>query len=128
MSSEPTTNCPKCDAPVKTGKAFCSNCGTQLDVTEPDRREPAAPEFGATIVVPPPRQPGAASAPHIAPPVEAAPRVAAQPRPSERVPASANQHVPAPARRSFPWGKVALFAVIILLFCVIILLASWLLD
>ena len=103
------TTCPKCGAHVKEGKAFCSNCGAQLDAPEPVRVEPTAPEFKETILAPP-------SPPSVVYAVRAS-----RPRSLERKPAS-------PVRRGFPWGRVARFASVVALLVGLFVFVLWLLD
>ena len=59
-------NCPKCGTAVREEKAFCHKCGSPMDAAKAERETPL-PDFGATIVVPPPR-PAASPPPQAAPP------------------------------------------------------------
>ncbi len=48
-------NCPKCGTAVREEKAFCHNCGSPMDAAKAQRETPL-PDFGRTIIEPPPRR------------------------------------------------------------------------
>ena len=52
-------NCPKCGTAVRDEKAFCHNCGSPMDAAKAEREMPL-PDFGATILEPPPPRPAPA--------------------------------------------------------------------
>jgi hypothetical protein len=89
-------NCPKCGTAVREEKAFCHNCGAPMDAAKAERETPL-PDFGATIIEPPPRR--------VTPPPPPPP----QPQPF--APPAVNEFQPAsrpPAPVSSPPASVAL--------------------
>jgi uncharacterized membrane protein YvbJ len=109
--------CPKCGAAVREGKAFCFNCGAQMnaarDATQEEEETP--PEFRETVIDAPPR---ARAAQTPTPPPYASPDKVA-PKDSAQAGAAKPELTDALTRRAFLSRRTWIIIVLLLLLLIL---------